>query len=227
MLHLHFQRLAHSLITVSLDYFYRWGEYGCTREWLAQSPVVPVNHRQQQLLSFFFPCGSQKCLWSQLFPWLVKCQVAISNIVLRPVPSSWAGWRGMASCMQGHLKPRREDIKKKGRQKQRNAKKNGPVLLFNRAKQKWEKLSEWSTSRHVFCKENKPKKTVNTSSMGMSCSSLWGKWWLPSLSRPPGECQHWNARPISPRRLHIPAGTDPPCIALKGGCVSTWNSKSQ
>ena len=37
---------------------------------------------------------------------------------------------------------------------------------LTRAKQKWEKLSEQSTRKHMFWKENKPTKTVNISSMG-------------------------------------------------------------
>lgn len=134
MLHLHFQRLAHSLITVSLDYFYRWGEYGCTREWLAQSPVVPVNHRQQQLLFFFLSLRVSEMFVVTAVS--MTGQVPSYRFKHRPASSpeqlSRLARHGQPHAGAFAAKKRRH--KKKGSQKQRNAKKNGPVLFFNQRK---------------------------------------------------------------------------------------------
>lgn len=113
-------------------------------ERVAEAPVVPVNHRQQKLLSFFFfPCGSQKCLWSRLFPRLVECQVAISHVFLHPVPSGTAR-RGTARCMRGDLRAeKKEHIKKKKAGKNREVtRKMAQCCSLTGAKHQWEKLSE-------------------------------------------------------------------------------------
>lgn len=86
-LYLHFQRLAHTLITVSLAYSKRWGECVCSKR-LPEIPLVPVNHRQQQSCYFFFvPLGLRDVCGLSCF----HDKHLISNIVLCPVLSIWTG----------------------------------------------------------------------------------------------------------------------------------------
>lgn len=62
--------------------------------------VLLFTCKSQSEAIAFFPHRPRKCLWSQLFPWLVKCQVTISKprVQSHAAEAAVSARRGTASC---------------------------------------------------------------------------------------------------------------------------------